>query len=119
MEFKHTIRKVIYALTCLILTTSCSSGKIVISNNTDISKYKYVVFGDNTTGDYELDDIYMSVRNVITDNLTELSNSDYRTTLCVDSILTPNINIKSEKWDGGYTYITISFYDYKLSLIHI
>jgi hypothetical protein len=27
-------------------------------------------------------------------------------------VLTPHINVKSEKWDGGHTYITITFYDY-------
>ena len=25
--------------------------------------------------------------------------------------LTPHINVKSEKWDGGHTYTTITFYD--------
>ena len=29
-----------------------------------------------------------------------------------DSILTPNIHVTSEKWDGGHTYITVTFYDY-------
>ena len=24
----------------------------------------------------------------------------------------PKINVKTEKWDGGHTYISISFYDY-------
>lgn len=26
--------------------------------------------------------------------------------------LHPKINVKTEKWDGGHTYISISFYDY-------
>ena len=30
-------------------------------------------------------------------------------------ILSPNINVKSEKWDGGHTYITINFHDYDTS----
>ena len=30
-------------------------------------------------------------------------------------ILSPNINVKSEKWDGGHTYITINFHDYASS----
>ena len=29
-----------------------------------------------------------------------------------DSILTPNIHVTSEKWDGGHTYIVVTFYDY-------
>ena len=31
---------------------------------------------------------------------------------CSDSILSPNIHVTSEKWDGGHTYITVTFYDY-------
>ena len=27
-------------------------------------------------------------------------------------VLSPKISVKTEKWDGGHTYITISFYDY-------
>lgn len=26
--------------------------------------------------------------------------------------LTPNIHVTSEKWDGGHTYITVTFYDH-------
>ena len=29
-----------------------------------------------------------------------------------ESVLTPNIHVSTEKWDGGHTYITITFYDY-------
>lgn len=115
MELKHIIRKVIFVLTCLILTTSCSSGKIVISNNTDISKYKYVIFGDEITGDRLLEDINMSVRNLISENLTVLSKTEYKTTLCLDSILTPNIRISSLEWGKGHTQIAVSFYEYKSS----
>ena len=30
-----------------------------------------------------------------------------------EKILSPRISVKSEKWDGGHTYISISFYDYE------
>lgn len=33
----------------IALMTSCASGKIVLSNNANISKYKYVIFGKETT----------------------------------------------------------------------
>mgnify|MGYP001100147447 CR=1 FL=1 len=46
-------------------------------------------------------------------NLKVLSTSNISKVLeCSDSILTPNIHVTSEKWDGGHTYITITFYDY-------
>ena len=35
----------------IALMTSCASGKIVLSNNANISKYKYVIFGKETSGD--------------------------------------------------------------------
>jgi hypothetical protein len=29
-----------------------------------------------------------------------------------EKVASPKINVKTEKWDGGHTYISISFYDY-------
>ena len=49
----------------IALMTSCASGKIVLSNDANISKYKYVIFGKETSGDRELDDVVMSVQNQI------------------------------------------------------
>ena len=88
----------------IVLMTSCASGKIVLSNDVNISKYKYVIFGKETSGDRELDDVVMSVQNQIAEtNLIVLSSSN---------ILSPKIHVTSEKWDGGHTYITVTFYDY-------
>ena len=77
-------------------------------------KYKYVIFGKETSGDRELDDVVMSVQNQIAEtNLTVLSPSNtLKIFECSDSILSPNIHVTSEKWDGGHTYITVTFYDY-------
>ena len=93
---------------------SCASSKVVLYNNVNIDKYKYVIFGDETTGDRELDDVVMAVQNHISStNLKVLSSTNRLNILeCSDSILTPNIHITSEKWDGGHTYITVTFYDY-------
>ena len=98
----------------IALMTSCASGKIVLSNDANISKYKYVIFGKETSGDRELDDVVMSVQNQIAEtNLTVLSPSNtLKIFECSDSILSPNIHVTSEKWDGGHTYITVAFYDY-------
>ena len=61
----------------IALMTSCASGKIVLSNDANISKYKYVIFGKETSGDRELDDVVMSVQNQIAEtNLTVLSPSN-------------------------------------------
>ena len=98
----------------IVLMTSCASGKIVLSNDVNNSKYKYVIFGKETSGDRELDDVVMSVQNQIAEtNLIVLSSSNIlKICECSDSILSPNIHVTSEKWDGGHTYITVNFYDY-------
>ena len=45
--------------------SSCASSKSTstVLNGTDLSKYKYVVFGANSDGDAELEDIVMMVQN--------------------------------------------------------
>lgn len=98
----------------LSIMVSCASSKIVLSNNVNIDKYKYVIFGNETSGDRELNDVIMAVENCIGETgLKVLSSSNSLKILeCSDSILTPNIHVTSEKWDGGHTYITITFYDY-------
>ena len=107
---KHILSIVFISL----IMISCASSKVVLSNNVSIDKYKYVIFGDETTGDRELDDVVMAVQNHIScTNLRVLSSTNRLNILeCSDSILTPNIHVTSEKWDGGHTYITVTFYDY-------
>ena len=102
------IKQIIPIAIIITLMTSCASSRIVLSSNADVSKYKYVIFGS------ELDDIIMAVQNQIAEtNLKVLSTSNISKVLeCSDSILTPNIHVTSEKWDGGHTYITVTFYDY-------
>lgn len=112
---QHFIGKIILGSIIIALIASCASSKIVLSNSVDISKYKYVIFGKETSGDRELDDIVMSVQNQIAaTNLTVLSASNtIKVSECADSILTPNIHVTTEKWDGGHTYIIVTLYDYK------
>lgn len=59
-----------------------------------------------------MDDVVLSVQNLIAEtDLTVLPASNILKILeCSDSILTPNIHVTS--WDGGRTYITVTFYDY-------
>ena len=50
---KHFIATIIIIATM----TSCASSRIVLSDNANLDKYKYVIFGNETTGDRELDDV--------------------------------------------------------------
>ena len=98
----------------VILLHACSTSKTVISHGIDLSKYSYVVFGKESSGNRELDDIVMAVQNEIAntklkvisaqDGLAKIAHREY--------VLSPNIHVSTEKWDGGHTYITITFYDY-------
>lgn len=93
---------------------ACSTSKAVVSHGIDLTKYSYVVFGKESTGDRELDDIVMAVQNEIADTkLRVISEQDGLTKIALgEFVLSPNIHVTTEKWDGGHTYITITFYDY-------
>ena len=58
---KHILSIAIVSL----IMASCASSKVVLSDNVSIDKYKYVIFGNETTGDRELDDVVMAVQNHI------------------------------------------------------
>lgn len=97
---------------CAIILTSCSSkANLVVSNGVNISKYKYVSFGKEQSGDRELDDVMLLVQNEIANTKLQPISLTYSPDDYLGYTLTPHINVKSEKWDGGHTYITITFYD--------
>lgn len=98
----------------IILQACSSTSKVVISRGIDLSKYSYVVFGKETTGDRELDDIIMTVQNEIADTKLEVISAEEGLSKIAlgEFVLSPNIHVSTEKWDGGHTYITITFYDY-------
>lgn len=48
-----------------MVISSCSTSKVVISHGIDMSKYSYVVFGEESTGDRVLEDVVMRVKNEI------------------------------------------------------
>ena len=94
---------------------SCASSKstTTVLSGTDISKYKYVVFGTGDEGDAELADMLMMVQNEISEKLQVVSAEKAKTLIAFgEKVASPKINVKTEKWDGGHTYISISFYDY-------
>jgi hypothetical protein len=77
------------------------------------SKYKYIVFGTGDEGDAELADMLMMVQNEISEKLQVVSAEKAKTLIAFgEKVASPKINVKTEKWDGGHTYISISFYDY-------
>jgi hypothetical protein len=112
------MKKLIYSFVLfftLALMTSCASSRstTTISNGISLSDYKYIVFGKEDDGDAELADILMMVQNELSGKLIVLSPVKALTLLEQgEKILSPRISVKSEKWDGGHTYISISFYDY-------
>lgn len=105
-----------YAVMSLILV-SCASSKstTTVSQGMDINSYKYVVYGsEDSDGAAELADILLIVQNELSGKLQTVSATE--AIALVDkgeNVVSPRINVKSEKWDGGHTYITISFYDYR------
>ena len=106
--------KLLVFIAIMITLQACSTSRSVISHGVDLSKYSYVVFGTESTGDRELDDIVMAVQNEIAaTKLTVVSAQEGVAKVALgESVLTPNIHVSTEKWDGGHTYITITFYDY-------
>lgn len=108
------VKYIIPIIIIMIVMASCASSKTVLSSNVDINQYKYVIFGNESSGDRELDDVSMAVQNHIasTDLIVLPSSNSINKVECFDCILTPHIHITTEKWDGGHTYITITFYDY-------
>ena len=111
------MKKIIYAFTLFLTLNlmSCASSRstTTISNGISLSDYKYIVFGKEDDGDAELADILMMVQNELSDKLVVLSPIKANSLLAQgEKILSPRISVKSEKWDGGHTYISISFYDY-------
>ena len=111
----YNMNKIILFLFTLVLLISCLSSKSVttIAKGNDISMYKYVVYGSEDEGDAELADILMMVQNDISEKLNVVSPEKARSLIYQgEMVLSPRINIKTEKWDGGHTYISISFFDY-------
>lgn len=113
-----TMKKLLNTLTAFVISltlVSCASSQsaTTIAKGNDISKYKYVVFGSGDEGDAELADILMMVQNDISEKLQVVSSEKARSLIYQgEKVLSPQINVKTEKWDGGHTYISISFYDY-------
>lgn len=104
------------SLVSLFLTSCASSSSVTtVANGKDISQYKYVLFGSlKDDGDAELTDIILMVDNVISEKLQVVSKEKALSLYAQgEKIITPTVSVKSEKWEGGYTYITITFNDFE------
>ena len=72
------------------------------------------MFGANSDGDAELEDIVMMVQNEISEKLHVVSAEKATLLLSIgEKVVSPKINVKTEKWEGGQTYISVNFYDYE------
>ena len=110
-------RVFIYIIFTILVCNSCASSNAIVSHDTDLSKYRYVVFGNASNGDWELDDMLMLVENEIAKKFQVISAERGMELLNIGvAVLSPSINVKTEKWDGGHTYIAINFYDYRTNL---
>lgn len=107
---------VIALFTTLTLLMSCASSKstTTVFNGISIDNYRYIIFGNENNGDAELSDIIMMVQNELSNKLNVVAPSKAHLVLDKgEKILSPHISVKSEKWDGGHTYISINLYDYE------
>lgn len=110
-----SIKNIFFALMIALVVSSCASSQSTtsVSRGVILSEYQYVVFGQEDNGDAELADILMDVQNLISEKLFVVnSQKAYELMRKGEKVLSPKISVKSEKWDGGHTYISISFYDY-------
>lgn len=95
------------------LLMSCASSTTTVSNGSDLSLYKYVVFGTEETGDDELADMTLLMVNALSERLSPVSSEKALSLISSgQKVLTPNIRVTSEKWDGGSTYISLILYDF-------
>lgn len=116
------MKQIIHAALAFIafaILTSCASSKSssVVSYGNNLSNYQYVTFGEiSKDGSPELSDLLMIVSNEIAAKRTVISDSEVQIKLRQGyKVNSPQINVKTEKFDGGHTYITITFRDYTTS----
>ena len=92
------VRGTLYAILTTIMLQACANSKAVVSRGIDLSKYSYVVFGQESTGNSGLDDMIIAVQNEIADTELEVvSAQNGRVKMSLgESVLSPNIHILSE-----------------------
>ena len=113
ISIKLRMRNIALLALLVSLLASCASSTTTVSNGSDLSRYKYVVFGTEETGDDELADLTLLMENALSERLSPVSRKTALSLITSgQKVLTPNIRVKSEKWDGGSTYISLILYDF-------
>lgn len=109
-----SLNRFVVVLFSISLLNSCATSRAVLSNTVNIEQYDFVTFGDESNGDRTLDDMVMLIQNEISNTRLERVSGDEADVLVLSGkkILTPNIHVESQYWDGGHTFITITFYEY-------
>ena len=107
------MRKVLFAIMLLCSLVSCGTSETVVSTGVNLSEYEYCLLGTGaTSGDADVTDIILKVENILPEVFTIVAKERaYYLVQEGKKVLTPDISVKSEKWDGGYSYISISFRD--------
>jgi hypothetical protein len=68
----------------------------------------------NKDSDAELSDILLKVSNALSEKFIVVQSPQAISLAASgEKIISPRINVKTEEWDGGHTYITIVFCDYE------
>ena len=107
------MKKILFAIMLLCSLVSCGTNETVVSTGVNLSEYEYCLLGTGaTSGDADVTDIILKVENILPEVFTIVSKERaYYLVQEGKKVLTPDISVKSEKWDGGYSYISISFRD--------
>ena len=111
------MKKVILFCMLVIGLLSCGgTNETVLSTGIDLPDYKHCVVGTSSIdGSADLADLVLKVENFFPEVLTIISKADAAELISEgQKVLTPAINVSSEKRDGlYYTYIAVSFHDLK------
>lgn len=103
----------VFCLSLGIISCASSKSSTTLSKGASLSDYKYIVFGNANEGDADMADVLLMVQNELSGKLKSLTREEAQPLIEQGvKVLSPTINVKSEKWDDGQTYITINFHDY-------
>lgn len=90
------------------------SATTTIADGVSVFNYKHIAFGSKSEGSAELSDIILSVENELSRRFNVVDEYEANNLLSMGThVLTPSIDVTSEKWSGGRTYIIISLKDLK------
>ena len=107
------MKKWLFLIVLIFSLISCGTSETVVSTGVNLGEYEYCLLGTGaTSGDADVVDIVLRVENILPEVFTIVSKERaYYLVQEGKKVLTPDISVKSEKWDGGYSYISISFRD--------